>query len=286
MPNEPPPHLTPPGPPSPVPALAPDVAGLPRRPAEYSRRLPPRRGGGSTKGASPGGGSGLPEQLFGRPTSMLLYGPSRSLVNLVLYAVAKATSPSFQWVDIQVPGEQRLPADPVGLGWIEDDHRWSVDHPSMLRPDDLAANLALFALVRSDEPSASLVQITDFLRLPEISQRILAVRPVIGTPGVVAVPNAHRVMASFPAGQVPGILSAHRAAGYSVYVGFAESPGTGAELFDFVFRLDGESLSDWKGSHAICERGNCSGSLGQGAPVDLEEIPAVADVLARATSPS
>jgi hypothetical protein len=213
-----------------------------------------------------------------------MYGPSRPLVNLTLYAFAAATTPAFQWVDIQVPGEERLPWDPVRLGWIPDDRRWSIDHPSALRPDDLTANLALFALIRSDEPSPNLLQITEFLRLPEISQRILAARPLPGHPGVVAVPNAHRVVATFGAGEVPAILSVHRSAGYSVYIGYADAPGAGKERFDYVFELDGESVAGWRASHLTCAKGISSGPLADGRPAALEEIPLVADVVTRATA--
>jgi hypothetical protein len=249
----------------------------------FSRKVPPRRRPAPPRTPGPDAASALPERLRQGPTSVLVYGPSRPLVNLALFALAEATTPDFQWVDIQVPGEQRLRCDPVELGWVADEHRWTVDHPSALRPENLAANLALFALIRADEPSPSLVQVTEFLRLPEISQRILAARPPMGQPGVVAVPNAHRVMATFGLGQIPAILSVHRTAGYSVYVGYAEAPGTGRELFDVVFRLDGERLSDWRPSHIVCEKGLASGPLARRQAVELADVPLMAEVLSRAT---
>jgi hypothetical protein len=250
---------------------------------EIFRRVPSRRRDRGARTYPATAAPWLPERLFDRPTSLLVCGPSRSLVNLTLYAFAEATTPAFQWVDIQVPGEERLPWDPVRLGWIPDDRRWSIDHPSALRPDDLAANLALFALIRSDEPSPTLLQISEFLRLPEISQRILAARPLPGRPGVVAVPNAQRVVATFTAGEVPAILSVHRSAGYSVYVGYADAPGAGKVLFDYVFELDGESVSGWRESHVTCVKGILSGPLADGRPAALADIPLVAAVVSRAT---
>jgi hypothetical protein len=271
------------GPPTSTPPNPETEDALDPRPGLF-RKVPPRRRG-PTGRTSPGTAAAwFPERLFTRPTSILVCGPSRPLVNLALYALAQATTPVFQWVDIQVPGEERLPWDPVRLGWVPEDRRWSVDHPSALRPDDLAAHLALFALIRSDEPSPALVQLTDFLRLPEMSQRILAVRPPRGRPGVVAVPNAHRVMATFSAAQVPSILGVHRSAGYSVYIGYAEAMGSGHDVFDLVLELDGTSVADWKDSHLVCAKGISEGRLAARGSVALEEIPLIADVLARATA--
>ena len=252
-----------------------------RLPVEIAHKVPSRRRDAERRGVSTLGSDGLPEQWADRPTMVLVHGPSRSLVNLALFAFSEVTTPRFQWVDVRVPGEERLPSDPVRLGWIPAERLWTADQPFALRPDDLGANLALYTLVRSDEPSASLVQLTEFLRLPELSQRILATRPKKGEPGVVAVPNAHRLMSAVPIDRVPAILGVHRSSGYSVYVGLAESPGAGAEPFDFVFEMDGESLPGWAQSHITCTKGIRTGPLREGHPVPLGDVSPLADVLSR-----
>jgi hypothetical protein len=202
----------------------------------------------------------------------------------VVYALAEATSPQFQWVDIRVPGETRRTLDPVALGWIPAERCWSIESPGALRPNDIGANFAMFAYLRSDEPPAAIAQITDFLRLPDTSQRILSTRPPDARPGVVAVPNAHRVMATFSAAQVPSILNAHRNSGFSVYVGYAEAPGSGREAFEFIFHLSGLDTSDWSDSTCTCEKGVDSGPLSGGGSVPLGDIPLIARALAKATA--
>lgn len=226
----------------------------------------------------------FPPELFGRPNSVFVYGPSRPLVTLTLFALAEATTPEFQWVDIGVPGEERTAFDPVRLGWVPHERLWHIEHPDALRPDDLTANLALFGLIRSDEPAATLAHLTEFLRLPETSQRILATRPHDGRPGALAVTNAHRVMAAFPPSRVPPILAVHRAAGFSVFVGYSESAGPGRNLFDFVFRLDCDHIGEWRKGHLVCEKGIAAGPLRDGRPVALGSIPMLAEVFSRATS--
>jgi hypothetical protein len=275
----------------PPPSIAPTPPGRaahpvadPTRPAGLPHKIPPQRRAPSGPTVSDAAAPIFPEHLFDRPSSVFVYGPSRPLVNLTLFAFAEATTPLFQWVDIGVPGEDRTVFDPVRLGWIPEDRLWPVDRPDGLRPDDLSANVALFSLIRSDEPPANLVRLTEFLRLPETSQRILATRPLDGRPGALAVTNAHRVMAIFPANRIPPILSVHRDAGFSVLVGYAETPGPGRNLFDFVFRLDCEHIGDWKKGHLVCEKGITSGPLRDARPVLLEAIPMIADVLSRAMS--
>jgi len=159
-----------------------------------------------------------------------------------------------------------------------------VDRPDALRPDDLTGNLALFSLIRSDEAPSTLQHVSDFLRLPETSQKILATRPHDGHPGALAVTNAHRVMASFPSERVPPILAVHRDAGFSVFVGYSEAAGAGRSFFDFVFRLDCELIAEWKRGHLVCEKGIDSGPLRDSRPVPLGEIPMLVEVLSRAMS--
>lgn len=248
-----------------------------------SHKVPPRHqvaaGGPNPEGAPPI----FPRQLFTRPSSVFVYGPCRSLVNLTLFALAGATNPDFQWLDIGVPGEERTQFDPVRLGWIPEDRLWRVEHPDSLRPDDVGANLALFGLIRSDEPPSTLAQVTEFLRLPDISQRILARRPSDGSPGVVAVTNAHRVMAAFSPSRVPGILAVHTSAGFSILVGYSEAAGPGRTFFDFVFHVDGTSVANWRKGRLVCEKGIGSGPLSEAQPMLLPDIPLLAAVLSQVT---
>jgi hypothetical protein len=226
----------------------------------------------------------FPSELFDRANSVFIYGPSRPLVNLALYAFAQATTPDFQWLDIGVPGEERTAFDPVRLGWISGERLWKVERPDALRPNDLTANLPISSLIRSDEAPAALTHLSEFLRLPDTSQRILATRPNDGRPGALAVANAHRVMAAFSPERVAPILAVHRNAGFSVFVGYSEAAGPGRNFFDFVFRLDCKHIAEWRKGHLVCEKGIDSGPLRDSRPVPLGAVPMLVDVLSRAMS--
>lgn len=251
-------------------------APTPLRPTGPGRRAPVLRGGGRSPSTQ------LPPRLFERPTSVFVYGPSRPMVNLALFALAEATTPQFQWLDILPPGEERPTDDPVRLGWVRDDQLWVVETACEFQPDPLSADPPVFSLIRSDEPPTTVTELREFVRLPETSQRILATPPPSNGPGVVAVPNAHRVMAKFPAAQIPSLIHAHHSAGFSVYVGYAEGAGMGRTAFDFVFRLDGERPENWRSSRLSCEKGISAGPLRANRAVGLADLPLFASVFSRA----
>jgi hypothetical protein len=159
-----------------------------------------------------------------------------------------------------------------------------VDVPETLRPNESGRRLAVQSVIRSDEPSESLRQFLEFLQLPDGSQRIIASQVPDGHPGVVAVSNANRAEGVVAAHLVPSILSVHRNAGFSVIVGYGDSPGPARDLFDFVFRLQGEDrlAPDWKTIELVCEKGISTGPLRDMRPVVLSEISLLADVISRA----
>jgi hypothetical protein len=226
----------------------------------------------------------FPRWLFERPCSLFVYGPSRPLVNLALFAFAHYTNPEFHWVEIGARSEPRPPCDPVRLGWIPESRLWRVDQPDVLRPNDAVAELPLAGLISPDEPVESLRQFVEFLRLPDQSQQLIASHLPNGHPGVVAVSDIDRVEGTFSSTDVDSILAVHRDAGFSVMVGNRGAPGPGRDVFDFVFRLQGDDdrSDEWKKNQLVCEKGISSGPLRELRPVHLQEVPMLFEVISKA----
>jgi len=254
---------------------------LPDRPLH---KLPPRAHSRRSPGTSGAENAAFPDQLFDQPTSVFVYGPSRPLVNLTLYALATATNPDFQWVEFGSLAERRMPCDPIRLGWIPPERLWVVDHPAHLRPGPVPSPSALFGMIRPDEAEDELTYLNQFLSLPENFQKILSGAPSDGRPGVVTVTNAERAEGRFSSDVVPAILEVHRRSGYSVIVGYDETARLGRDVFDFVFRLQGEDrfARDWRENELVCEKGVTSGPLRDRAAIRLEQIPLISEVLSRA----
>lgn len=247
-------------------------------------RVPGREAGRPSDENDPGEASILPDALFDRPHSVLVFGPSRPLVRLTLFAIASAVNPEFHWVEFSPRSAERAPCDPVRLGWIPDGRLWLIDPPHSLRPDDVSATMPMSKLISGDEPSDSRDRFAEFLRLPKLSQEIIASQTPDGHPGVVVVTEAQHAAAAFATNRIPPILSLHQELGFSVMLGHDSPPGPGRDMFEFVFRLqgEGERLEDWKSYQLICEKGISSGPLRDRRPVPLGEIPLLVEVLGRA----
>lgn len=256
----------------------------PAAPGEPLHKLPPRRPPGEPAPSAGQGREVFPARLFDRPATVLLHGHPPPLVKLTLFALAARANPDYHWVEIGNHSEGNESIDPVVLGWVPNDQLFRVDRPERfgLNPD--VTELSLSGMVRSDEPPELLANLTDFLRLPEVSQQILGGRSRGGRPGVVAVANAQLVRERFSADLVPSILAVHRNAGFSVFVGCDGTPPLHTTPFDFVFRVedDGPLPRRWHEATLVCERGVMSGPLRNGRPMRLGEIPLLAEVLSQA----
>lgn len=269
--------------PSPSSGQSPDPTP-PHTPSPPLHRLPGRESNLAADGPDPRDTSALPVGLFRAPHSVLVFGPSRRLVRLTLFSLASATNPDLHWVEFSPPTTDRTPCDPVRLGWIPADRLWLIDPPESLQTSDPNLEDALSKLISDDEPSDSRDRLAGFLRLPDVSQQIIASQVVDGHPGVVVVTEVHRASRAFTPNHVPWILSLHRDFGLSVMIGHNRPPGPGRDFFDFVFRVqgDGDRLEDWMRCQLICEKGIRSGPLRERRPVPLGEIPLIHDILARA----
>ena len=183
--------------------------------------LPPRIGESAPPGP-PTGGNGLPTHIAHGPTSLIVYGPSLSVVNLTLYAFAHAANPKFLWVNIRARNEPIFAGDPAALGWVPREQLLTFDRPEALRPNATVAAAAVSQLIAADEPTTSLNRLLEFVQLPDFTQCLLAEKPSDGRPGLLAVPNTHALTSTFTTTRVEAIIDAHVQAGYSLFVGYPE----------------------------------------------------------------
>jgi hypothetical protein len=186
--------------------------------------------------------------------SLLVYGESRPLVNLLLYALADEVNPGLHWLDVQDPSAPPSEWDPCRMGWVGAGHAWTTDATETLQPDRTRATAAIFELVRSDEPPATLARLADFLRLPDPMQRILGEMPSDGGNHLLAVANADRIAGSFPEPVLAPILDAFEWVRCSLFVGFTGSLPPTVSRFTHVVRIQGGSPTAWHEARIHFER--------------------------------
>jgi hypothetical protein len=229
----------------------------------------------------------LPPELQGRPCSIYVHGECRPLVNAVAFAMAEMLDLAPLWLEVRNPSKEATEPSVVSAGWIPPERVFVSDAGNGLEPNHLVANLALYSVVRSDEPAEVLLELTDFLRLPELIQQAIGVATIAPTLRAIGVANSERVAHLFPRNRdslhafLTSIL--HR----SISLVAAHTGPTGPQrfAFDLVYRVHGSSLAAWGTGALECEKGVHRGPFSMGRPRPLGEIPSIARVLATLAGP-
>jgi hypothetical protein len=154
--------------------------------------------------------------------------------------------------------------------------------PSEARPQDGVANLALWTVVRSDEPGSVVSELTDFMRLPTALQDAVSRSGASTRRPVIVVANTDRARSYYP----PGPDGVHHVidplVGSEVLPIFVAEgpPGVGRRAFDFVFELHGGDLDHGLDATLSVERAPEGTGFRTGDSVPLREVPEFVEAIA------
>ncbi|MGA8275690.1 MAG: hypothetical protein WB789_09635 [Thermoplasmata archaeon] len=220
--------------------------------------------------------------LGGPGLGTFLYGPDRSSLLQVTFALAKLNDPNPYWVDLREASRAGDPTDPVGLGRIPDDHLYVVLEADA-RPQEAEANKALWTVVRADDPESEVAEFTDFLRLPPVVQEAVSRSKRDHHRPVFVIANSDRVRSYYPrvAPDVRAIIDSMLRAGVIPMFAAAGEPGAGRWAFDFVFEVRPARGKDRRRGTLICERAPPGLSVATGQAIPFDSVPG----LLRALSP-
>jgi hypothetical protein len=209
-----------------------------------------------------------------------VHGPSRPVLLRVLFAMATANDPSPIWVDLRGPDNAPDLGGPAELGWIPD-HNLFIVSASDARPQDAMGNLALWTMIRSDEPDAAVSQLTDFLRLPSAVQEAVSRAGGAGARPMFVVANSDRVRDYYPrdARGVRPIIDAMIHSGVLPLFGSTSPPGAGRMAFDFVFEVRAAGLDEARAGVLFCEKAPPHSGFPEGSSHMLSSFPAIAAAL-------
>jgi hypothetical protein len=187
--------------------------------------------------------------------AIFLYGSSRTVVLRTAYALARANDVEPYWIDVRDPTDVLDPPGPVELGWIPEDHLFVVSR-SDAKPQDAVSNLAIWTVIRSDEPEAVIGGLADFLRLPMSIQEALSQYGRETQRPVFVVANVDRVRDSYPrdVSGVRGVIDAMLHAKVAPIFAAVGPPGPGRFAFDLVFEVEAPDLKHWQEGFLRCER--------------------------------
>ena len=217
--------------------------------------------------------------MFPQPTSVFICGTSRPLLNWVAYALATEADPQFVWTDVRLEGEVAAPDDLLSRGLIPPD-RLRLVSPPELKPDDATANVAVSAVIRDDDVPEEVQRAVEFLRLPTKTQELLADVKGRGSPPVVVLSNAHRLVAIYhDLAVVQPTVRAIVRSGVVLVMTFADAPPGGRLAFDVIVHVEGSDPTAWRLAKLRVEKGPPEGVLAAGTEVLLADIDPIASVL-------
>jgi len=211
------------------------------------------------------------------PWATFLHGPCREVLHRVAYAFGAATHPTLYWVSICDEGRVPEIEDPIRLGWVSEDRHYVLSTPDA-RPQDAVANMALGTIVRSDEPESTLSEITDFIRLPGVIQDAVSRSGIDPPRPVLVVADSDRVRAYYPT-DVEGVrhvIDPFRRNQMLAIFTAVGAPGAGRMAFDFVFKVQAQSLATWKAGQLIVEKSPVGTAFHRGESYSLAHIPGLA----------
>ncbi len=219
----------------------------------------------------------LPSKWDRRAVAILVWGASRPLVTRVVYSMVRALDAAPLWLEVLERGEE---AEPLRQGWIPPERVYVSERAEDLEPARAVGNLALWAIVRSDEPATILARLTDFVRLPPLVQEVLGTSTPASRLRALGVGNADRVAPLFRQRpeELRWLVDYLRESSLCLIVGATRPPGAGREAFDCEFHVDGESITEWRHATVACDRTRVGGSYPVGHPVTLSQIPGLSEL--------
>ena len=215
------------------------------------------------------------------PAATFVWGESRPVVKRVLYALVRLNDPHFYWLDIRGPDNEFEDPNPADLGWVSPDRLFVASETAEARRRDTAGDLALWSIVRADEPGRVRAHLSDFLHRPTVVREMLGRAGIREGSHAVAISNADRIRGhdpQSPEGAGP-VLAPLLAASISPVFGGVAPPGRSRQAFDFVFEVRAPRLSAWETGWLICEKAPDGSSFLPPQAIALRSLPEIAGVL-------
>jgi hypothetical protein len=215
------------------------------------------------------------------PATVFVGGRSRSVVNGVAFALAETIDLTPLWLDVREPRAVSDGPDPGSTGWIPPERLFISEGGRGLEAVPDHPTKTIWDIVRSDEPTSVLSNLTDFLRLPELIQDILStLGDAQGAKALVAA-NTDRIAHLFPrtADGLQRFLGTLAASHLSIVAAHTGATGPGRFGFATVFRVGAQSPAKWMEGTLVCEQGIDQGTFAVGRANRLSDIPAIARVL-------
>ncbi len=212
--------------------------------------------------------------LFHPRTSVVLIGSNRARLNWLAYAFVRDYPGGFLWGHVRLEGEVLDDDDLLKTQIIPPEKFISVA-PSELMRNELAGNVALGGLSRSEEDEESVSRFADFLRLPEQTQRLFSELPTEEPRPVLVLSCAHRLATLYPIEALGPTVRSVVELGGSTLQTWADAPSSSRFAFEHILHLKRDESRSWRDTVLAVEKGWPTGPLRTGAELRVGDLPSV-----------
>lgn len=206
--------------------------------------------------------------------SVQVYDSDPTAVNLAAYAIAASSERLLLWLD--PPKSPPDPHDASGrvLGQLVDDgHHYLLRSPTELAPAPGVGDLSRWVVARPGSPDHDVGRLDDFLRLPEMVQRLLTEASGERRGLVLLLTNGDRISGFYPedATSTQVYLRALKEMATKLVVGTTGLARTDRSVFDHIFRISRAVSGHWREARLTAEKG--------GAPLPRTDGVRLRDIL-------
>jgi hypothetical protein len=222
------------------------------------------------------------QRLCSAVDSVMFWGPDRTAVAVAAYALAARGGRTVTWLDIRNPNHAPDPYVSLLAPFVPAKQRFVTSHPDALAPEIAISNVALWSLIRENEPKEAVVSLLDFLRLPESVQSLVSERSPAAAPSTLLVTNSDRLAALYPddVESTRPFVQAITTRSVKIVATLSGLERKDRFAYDFVFRLSPGDAEGWANSLLRVEKGElAAGSAGR-VPTPLRSIDDIAPILA------
>ena len=210
---------------------------------------------------------------LGHPSSFVLWGPDRGILDRVALAIARSIDPEFYWFDVTAPdgalsrGEREVLEEvPV--------HRAFRLSPPEVELQNAIGNVAVWAVLRHGGAEAQQVsELADFVRLPDVVQRTVSERNP-DTPGTLVVSNADHASHLYPAdaGTFSPYIRLLNNRGLTLILTTGMTPRANAADFEVILKLQPGAVGSWS---MKCEKGSLEADFAPFGPASETSVDSV-----------
>jgi hypothetical protein len=189
--------------------------------------------------------------------SVFFWGENRTAATALALCVALRTNAPLVWLDVRDPSGREEEYEELLAPLVPRSSRYLTRTPEELAPEVEAANLAVWTLVRADEPKSNVSNLIDFLRLPAPVQALASEMVPQGKWAVLLVTNTERLAPLYPedVASTAAYVDTLKHMGIKLVSAFTGSARKDRFAYDHVYRLEGDPGPPWDAGRLRREKG-------------------------------